>query len=131
MFHRLQDKLSVIKALWSSGVPTAAPRSKTATTIISPRPRARSCYCLCMIDFQPTAGNKPRAVQRTSVPLVYLGQWAYMALAKDQRQLARFAEELLRSRGGTLAFSVINHYEIARINDLSSDKGSSARYAAA
>ena len=70
-----------------------------------------------MIAFRLAAGKKVYALQSATVPLVYLDQWAYMSFAKDQRKLERFADEIVRS-DATLAFSILNYYELSRISDL-------------
>jgi hypothetical protein len=70
-----------------------------------------------MIALDVVLGNRPRAKQSATAPFVYLDQWAYMALAKDQGQLQRFADEIVRSEG-TLAFSMANYYELSQISDI-------------
>jgi hypothetical protein len=70
-----------------------------------------------MITLHLAPGNRLRAEQSATVPFVYLDQWAYMSLARDHKQLQCFVDEIVRSEG-TLAFSLVNFYELSQISDL-------------
>jgi hypothetical protein len=70
-----------------------------------------------MITLHYAPGDKLRAEQSASMPLVYLDQWAYMSFAKDHKQLQRFVDEIVQSEG-TLAFSMLNFYELSQLSDL-------------
>ncbi len=67
------------------------------------------------LDLDP--GNRLRATQRATVPFVYLDQWAYISLARNQQQLQRLVDAVVRS-DGTLAFSVFNFFELSQVSDL-------------
>ncbi len=67
------------------------------------------------LDLDPM--KRVRATQRATIPCVYLDQWAYMLLVKNDQQLQRFVEALVRS-GGSVAFSLFNFYELSRISEL-------------